>query len=149
MANSKISALPTATPLQGGELIAVVQDGSTKQSAIENIVNYIVPVSLVVSDGQTINLQDEIYEKAELIRMTWDGANGTMTLNLPTAAQHPNRVMRFISNGGFATATRVNLTPTGTELLDGANASYVINKPYEGIQVWTDGIEWFIIQKKG
>ena len=38
MANSKISALPTATPLQGGELIAVVQDGSTKQSTIENIV---------------------------------------------------------------------------------------------------------------
>ena len=41
------------------------------------------------------------------------------------------------------------LTPTGTELLDGVNAAYVINKPYEGIQVWSDGIEWFIIQKKG
>ncbi len=149
MANLKISELPIATPFQGAEKTVVVQGGITKQSTIENIVNYIVPITLVVSSGQVINLQDAIYEKAELIRMTWNGANGTMTLNLPTAAQHPNRVMRFISNGGFATATRVNLTPTGTELLDGANASYVINKPYEGIQVWTDGIEWFIIQKKG
>jgi len=148
MANSKISALPIATPLQGAEKTVVVQGGVTKQSTIENIVNYIVPVTLVVSSGQTVNLQDVAYEKAELIRMTWDGANGTMTLNLPTAAQHPNRVMRFISNGGFAAATRVELTPTGSETLDGLNAPYVINKSYEGIQVWSDGIEWFIIQKK-
>tara|TARA_B110000503_G_C7133139_1_gene407651 strand:- start:1055 stop:1162 length:108 start_codon:yes stop_codon:yes gene_type:complete len=28
------------------------------------------------------------------------------------------------------------------------SAAYVINKTYEGIQVWTDGTEWFIIQKK-
>ena len=149
MANLKISELPIATPLQGAEKTVVVQGGITKQSTIENIVNYIVPITLVVSSGQTVNLQDAAYEKAELIRMTWDGANGTMTLNLPTADQHPNRVMRFISNGGFAVATRVELTPTGTELLDGVNAAYVINKPYEGIQVWSDGIEWFIIQKKG
>ena len=149
MANLKISALPIATPLQGAEKTVVVQGGITKQSTIENIVNYIVPITLVVSSGQTVNLQDAAYEKAELIRMTWNGANGTMTLNLPTAAQHPNRVMRFISNGGFAAATRVELTPTGTETLDGLNASYVINKSYEGIQVWSDGIEWFIIQKKG
>ncbi len=149
MANLKISELPIATPFQGAEKTVVVQGGITKQSTIENIVNYIVPITLVVSSGQVINLQDAIYEKAELIRMTWDGANGTMTLNLPTADQHSNRVMRFISNGGFAVATRVELTPTGTELLDGVNAAYVINKPYEGIQVWSDGIEWFIIQKKG
>ena len=84
MANSKISALPIATPLQGAEKTVVVQGGVTKQSTIENIVNYIVPVTLVVSSGQTVNLQDAAYEKAELIRMTWDGANGTMTLNLPS-----------------------------------------------------------------
>jgi len=149
MANSKISALPIATPLQGAEKIVVVQGGITKQSTIENIVNYIVPINLVVSSGQTINLQEADYEKVELIRMTWSGANGTMTLNLPTAAQHPNRVMRFISNGGFAAATRVEVTPTGAETLDGLNAPYVINKSYEGIQVWSDGVEWFIIQKKG
>lgn len=149
MANLKISELPIATPLQGAEKTVVVQDGITKQSTIENIVNYIVPVTLVVSSGQTVNLQDAAYALAELIRMTWNGANGTMTLNLPTASLNTNRVMRFISNGGFAAATRVELTPTGSETLDGLNASYVINKQYEGIQVWSDGIEWFIIQKKG
>ena len=55
----------------------------------------------------------------------------------------------FLLLVSFANATRVNLTPPGAETLDGLNDAYVINKPYEGIQVWSDGIEWFIIQKKG
>jgi hypothetical protein len=149
MSNLKISALTQATALQGDERIVVVQGGVTKKSTVENIVNYVVPTTLTVSSGQTINLQDATYETSELIRLSWSGGNGTMVLNLPTASQHPNRVMRFISNGGFAAATRVELTPTGSETIDGVSSPYVINKTYEGIQVWTDGIEWFIIQKKG
>ena len=148
MGNLKISALTQATALQGDEKIVVVQGGVTKQSTVESIVNYVVPTNITVSSGETINLQDATYETSELIRLTWNGANGTMVLNLPTATQHPNRIMRFISNGGFAAATRVELTPTGSETIDGSSSPYVINKTYEGIQVWTDGVEWFIIQKK-
>jgi hypothetical protein len=149
MADSKISNLPISTNLEGLECIAIVQNGITKKSTIQNILNYMTPISLLVSDGQVINLQDALYDTAQLIRVTWTGVNGTMTLNLPSASLNTNRVMRFVSNGGFAVATRVNLTPTGTETLDGVNSPYVINKSYEGIQVWSDGIEWFIIQKKG
>ncbi len=149
MGNLKISQLPIGTPLQGVEDIVIVQDGITAKSNIQEILNYIVPLTLVVAPDEVIDLQDEIYEKAELIRMTWDGANGTMTLNLPSASQHPNRVMRFLSNGGFANATKVNITPIDPETLDGSTTPYVINKSYEGIQIWSDGVEWFIIQKKG
>ena len=70
-------------------------------------------------------------------------------MNLPTAASHTNRVIRFLSNSGYANATRTELTPIGGDTLDGSTGAYVINKQYEGIQVWSDGIEWFIIQKKG
>jgi len=85
-----------------------------------------------------------------MIRLSWNGSNGTMTLNLPDATDsiNVNRVIRFISNGGFATSTRVNLTPILGQTLDGDTDAYVINKEFEGIQVWSDGIEWFIIQKK-
>ena len=148
MANLKISELPIGTALQGIENIVIVQDGITKKSTIQEILNYIVPLTLVVAPDEVVNLQDASYEKVELIRMTWSGINGTMTLNLPSASQHPNRVMRFLSNGGFANATKVNLTPINAETLDGQTTPYVINKSYEGIQVWSDGIEWFIIQKK-
>ena len=146
--NLKISQLPVSTALQGDESIVVVQSSTTKQSTVQHIVNYIVPTTIIVSSGQIVNLSDSTYAYSELIRLTWNGANGTMTLNLPSASSNVNRVMRFISNGGFAAATRVELTPNGSDTLDGISDAYVINKTYEGVQVWSDGIEWFIIQKK-
>ena len=148
MGNLKISALPAATELQGNENIVVVQNGVTKQSTVQNIVNYIVPTSLTVSEGTTVNLSDSAYATSELIELSWSGANGTMILNLPIAASNVNRVMRFISNTGFSASTHADLTPQGGDTLDGSTNKYRINKAYEGIQVWSNGTEWFIIQKK-
>jgi len=149
MGNLKISALPAATELQGDENIVVVQNGVTKQSTVQNIVNYIVPTSLTVSEGTTVNLSDSAYATSELIELSWSGATGTMILNLPIAASNVNRVMRFISNTGFSASTHADLTPQGGDTLDGSTNKYRINKAYEGIQVWSNGTEWFIIQKKG
>jgi len=149
MANLKISALPVATALQGEEKLVVVQGGVTKQSTIQNIVNYIVPTSLTVTQGTTVNLSDSAYATSELIELSWSGSNGTMVLNLPLAASNVNRVMRFISNTGFGAGTQnADLTPQGGDTLDGSTNKYRINKAYEGIQVWSNGVEWFIIQKK-
>lgn len=149
MGNLKISALPAATELQGDENIVVVQNGVTKQSTVQNILNYIVPTSLTVSEGTTVNLSDSAYATSELIELSWSGATGTMILNLPIAASNVNRVMRFISNTGFSASTHADLTPQGGDTLDGSTNKYRINKAYEGIQVWSNGTEWFIIQKKG
>ena len=148
MANAKISALPIATELQGGELFAVVQNGETKQTTLNDLHNYIIPTTLTVVKDTTINLSDAEYQNTILIRLTWEGANGDMTINLPSAASSENRIIRLISNGGYATSTRTNLTPIGGDTLDGSTSAYVINKAYEGIQVWSDGEQWFIIQKK-
>ena len=149
MGNLKISALPAATALQGDENIVVVQGAVTKQSTVQNIVNYIVPTSLTVTQGTTVNLSDSAYATSELIELSWSGSNGTMVLNLPLAASNVNRVMRFISNTGFGAGTQnADLTPQGGDTLDGSTNKYRINKEYEGIQVWSNGVEWFIIQKK-
>ena len=148
MGNLKISALPAATALQGDENIVVVQGAVTKQSTVQNIVNYIVPTQLTVTEGTTVNLSDSAYATSELIELSWSGATGTMILNLPIAASNVNRVMRFISNTGFSASTHADLTPQGGDTLDGSTNKYRINKAYEGIQVWSNGTEWFIIQKK-
>lgn len=144
----KISQLNAITTIQETDLIAVVQNGSTQKATISQIENYLIPTNLTVSNGQTINLSDSTYADSMFIRLSWSGVNGTMILNLPSASASTNRVMRFISNGGFANATRVELTPINSETLDGTTSAYVINKEFEGIQVWSDGVEWFIIQKK-
>jgi ADP-dependent phosphofructokinase/glucokinase len=148
MANVKISALPIATELQGGELFAIVQNGTTKQTTLNHIDNYLIPTNLTVQPDITINLSDTLYQDSILLRLTWEGSNGTQILNLPSASENENRIIRIISNGGYNTSTRTELTPIGGDTLDGSTAAYVINKAYEGIQVWSDGQQWFIIQKK-
>ena len=148
MADKKISQLSAASALQGDETFAVVQSSTTKKADIHAVKNYIVPTTLTVAKDTTVNLSDSTYADAFMIRLTWSGAAGNMTLNLPSAASSTNRTIRFISNGGFNTNTRVRLTPIGGDTLDGATAYYEINKVYEGIKIWSDGSEWFIIQKK-
>ena len=148
MANTKISQLPIATNPTGEELIPVVQSGDTKQLKVSQVVNYIVTTSITFQADLTINLSDSTYDNSEMIRLSWAGATGTGILNLPDATQNVNRVMRFISNGGFTNATKVHLTPILGQTIDGSASFYNINKEYEGIQVWSDGVQWFIIQKK-
>lgn len=144
----KISQLNAVSSVQPSDVLAVVQGGETKKATVSHLENYLVPSNITVSDGDTVNLSDSTYSDSMLIRLSWSGANGTMTLNLPSASDNTNRLMRFISNGGFNNATRVELTPINSETLDGSTSVYVINKEFEGIQVWSDGVEWFIIQKK-
>ena len=107
MANLKISELTLATNPTGEELLVAVQGTTTKKMKINQVLNHITPTSLTVSDGDTIDLGDEEYDEVEMIRLHWEGPSGSMTLNLPDATVNTNRVMRFISNGGFETATRV------------------------------------------
>lgn len=146
--SKKISQLNAITTIQEDDLLAIVEGSETKKAEVYQLENYLVPTNITMSDGSTVNLSDSTYDKTMLIRLTWSGGAGTATLNLPSAASNTNRVMRFLSNGGFAVSTRVNLTPINSETLDGSTDAYVINIEYEGIQVWSDGVEWFIIQKK-
>ena len=148
MADKKISQLGSASSLTGTELLVTVQSGTTKQTTVNKIKNTLVPYNLTVVKDTTVNLDDTIFEQAMLIKITWSGDSGNMTINLPSASSNVNRAIRFISNGGFNTNTRVYLTPIGGDELDGSTNYYEINKEYEGIKIWSDGSEWFIIQKK-
>ena len=150
MSDKKISALDAATSLQGTELIPVVQDSTTKKAKVSDIINYIAQYSLTVQSATPIDLGVSTYDDVEMLRLNWTGGNGTMVLTLPdaTSTNSSNRVIRFISNGTLAAAKKVHITPLGSQTIDGVNAYYEVNKEYEGVTLWSDGTEWFIIQKK-
>lgn len=149
MANKKISALNVATALQGTELIPVVQSSETKYTTVKDIVNYLVPTALTVSVASgTVDLDSSTYEDSEIIVLTWSGATGTIEITLPDATTNTNRVIRLISDTTFQSSTHADLTPASGQTLDGSSSAYRINKEYEGITVWSNGTEWFIIQAK-
>jgi len=147
----KISQLNTATELQGPETFAVVQSNETKKGTISQVINYIHATNITVSSGDTIDLDDASYDDTRLVKLTWSGGSGNMTMTLPdaTTSKNTNRLIRFVTNGGFNTNTRVNLTPAAGQELDGSSSSYELNVAYEGLMLWSSGTEWIIIQKKG
>ena len=157
MSDKKISDLTNvaAANITGAEEIAIVQSSETKKSNLNNvqsfIVNHLDPTALTVSvAGGTIDLNDTAYDEAELIVLTWSGGNGTVELTLPdaTAAKNLNRSKRIISDSSFNTSTHADLTPRAGQTLDGSSSAFRINKAYEGIKLWCNGTEWFIIQAK-
>ena len=147
----KISQLTAATELQGTETFAVVQSNETKKGTISQVINYIHATNITVSSGDTIDLDDAAYDDTRLVKLTWSGGSGNMTMTLPdaTTSKNTNRLIRFVTNGGFNTNTRVNLTPLAGQELDGSSSSYELNVAYEGLMLWSSGTEWIIIQKKG
>ena len=157
MSDKKISALTnvTAANLTGAEELPIVQTGETKKANLTNvqsfIVNHLDPTAVTVSvAGGTIDLNDSAYDEAELIVLTWSGATGTVELTLPdaTATKNLNRTKRIISDSTFSTSTHADLTPRAGQNLDGSSSAFRINKAYEGIKIWCNGTEWFIIQAK-
>lgn len=157
MSDKKISALTnvTAANITGAEELPIVQTGETKKTNLQEVQHYVVnhlePTALTVSvAGGTIDLNDSAYDEAELIVLTWSGGNGTVELTLPdaTASKNLNRTKRIISDSTFSTSTHADLTPRSSQNLDGSSSAFRINKAYEGIKIWCNGTEWFIIQAK-
>ena len=167
MPNLPISGLPASDALTGAELFADVQGGVTKYTTLDDVKNYVtssiddytqnntfnsylVPVNITVQDGIDLYLTGSAYANTAMIHLDWTGANGTMDLYLPdaTTAVNVNRSIRFISDNTFSTSTRAELTPLPGQTLDNSAGSYTINKAYEGIMVWSDGVEWYRIQTK-
>ena len=156
MSDKKISQLTSvnASNITGAEELPIVQSSETKKTSLEDVqhyvVNHLTPITLTVSDGNTYDLGAEIYDEAELIVISWSGGNGTATITLPdvTLAKNLNRTKRIITDSTFHNSTHAELTPLGSQNLDGNNTSFDLNRAYEGIKVWGNGTEWFIIQKK-
>ena len=147
MADQKISELTDATTLTGAEEIPLVQSSTTKKVTVDDF-NKIITVSETASAGNDVDLGASAYDNAQLIKLSWSGANGTAVYTLPDVTSHTNRMIRFISDSTFHNSTHVELTPKAGQKLDDSANDYDINKAYEGVAIWSDGTEWFIIQKK-
>jgi len=83
-----------------------------------------------------------------VVYLNWVGASGQYDLTLPSAAIEPYRVIRFINDGTIGANDKVNLVAPGAETIDG-QPGYILNKPYGGVQAWSDGTNWIIMQAKG
>lgn len=95
------------------------------------------------SSGSSYNIQDSEY----MIFNTWSGANGTATINLPSAADNEGRLLRFKSDGTISANTAINLVPRSGESIDG-NGEFAFDRDFDGVMVLAHNDNWYIIQRK-
>lgn len=87
-----------------------------------------------------------------LVKISWGtGGNGTATLRLPIASNFANKTLQIITDGTFDVGGGKKLDIEGSfgtgDTIDGGT-SFELSKKYEGVTLWSDGTEWFIIQAK-
>lgn len=91
---------------------------------------------------------DTYTQSNNTVDFDWVGASGTYEYILPSATAIPYREIRFVNNSTITASDKVRITAPVGETIDGA-AFYEISKPYNGCAVWSDGVQWIVIQAKG
>jgi len=113
---------------------------------VSNKINNQPPFLLTALSGGSSSYSDD----KNIIYLSWSGGSGTYDLTLPSATDTPYRNIQIISDGTLAANDKVHvLAPVG-ERIDGAinPGFYTLNKPFNGIKVWSDGTQWVVIQAK-
>ena len=90
---------------------------------------------------------DTYTQSNNIVDFDWSGGSGTYEYILPSATAIPYRKIRFVNNSTITASDKIHITAPGTETIDGG-AFYEINKPYNGCAVWSDGVQWIVIQAK-
>jgi hypothetical protein len=65
-------------------------------------------------------------------------------MNLPDATTCTGRIYYIKSIGSGITVT---ITPNGLQTIDGSNASRTITTQYKGLEIISDGANWYIISE--
>jgi len=77
--------------------------------------------------------------------VSYSGTNGTYTVNLPSAED--GVILRFKTDDTVLANKTITLAPQSGERID-AEASYVMDRSYDGITLLGKDSNWYIIQKK-
>ena len=126
----------------------------TRNFTAEDIANYVVtftsaaitklvPYFQIATPGGS----DTYTQSNNIVDFDWSGGSGTYEYIIPSATAIPYRKIRFVNNSTVSANTKVRITAPGTETIDGG-AFFEINKAYNGCAVWSDGVQWIVIQAK-
>ena len=110
---------------------------------LNNSITRIIPYFLQASPSGSSDYDTDY----NMVDIDWVGGSGTYVLNIPSAVANPYRVIRVSDNATVGAQDKVHVTPPLGETIDGA-AFYNIQKPFNGISVWSDGTRWVVIQAK-
>ena len=135
------------TKNKGSEQANAMRDAYTIEQIASKVVfgptAIIEPEFITATPGGSV----QVITTKNIIDLTWSGGSGTFDLILPSAADIPYRFLRIVNDATVVASDKVHVVAPASETIDGT-AFYVINKPYNGVAVWSDGNNWVVIQAK-
>ena len=153
---ARISSYPIDSRIQDKDSWIGTESSNrvTRNFTAEDIANYVVtftsaaitklvPYFQIATPGGS----DTYTQSNNIVDFDWSGGSGTYEYILPSATAIPYRTIRFVNNSTVSANTKVRITAPGTETIDGG-AFFEINKAYNGCAVWSDGVQWIVIQAK-
>jgi len=116
---------------------------ATKDELVLKETITIIPEFITATAGGS----QSITTTKNIIDLTWTGGNGTFNLTLPSANAIPYRFLRIVNDSSLSASTKVDIVAPPGETIDGVS-TYELNKPFNGVAVWSDGSNWIVIQAK-
>jgi len=112
----------------------------------KNKINTQPPFLITATPGGSSSYSDD----KNIIYLSWSGGSGTFDLILPSATDIPYRNIQIISDGTLSANDKVHvLAPVGERIDGDINPGfYTLNKPFNGVTVWSDGTQWIVTQAK-
>jgi hypothetical protein len=134
--------------LTAGTGVGIAQSGGNNIT-ITNTLNNTAGVTTLEPEFMTVTPggASTITTTKNIVDLTWSGGAGTHTLTLPSAAAIPYLFLRIVNDSTVVASDKVDIAAPAGETIDGV-ATYEINKPFNGIAVWSDGSNWIVIQAK-
>ena len=110
----------------------------------------LVASNYTVNPTGVVNLPTDF--STRLVKISWgSGGNGTAIVRLPIASNYTNKTIQIITDGTFDVGggKKVQVEPSfgSGDTIDGSG-TFELSKKYEGVTLWSDGTEWFVIQAK-
>jgi hypothetical protein len=101
---------------------------------------------VTAENGETYVVGDIDY----ILFATWEGANGTFTIELPPVASSEGRMIRIKTDSTISNSKSLSIVPApgdGDVRIDGETSSSM-TRSYDGATYLCHNDEWWVIQKK-
>ena len=127
--------------------ILTIENGNSVD--LSSIQSTLIPHILIGEPGGVTDYAvEDLPSNLVLLRWGQESVNGQHSVYLPHIDGNVFRSIRFITDSTVDANEQIWIYPQAGATIDGGVGPLQIDRFYEGLSLWNDGIEWYVIQAK-
>lgn len=127
--------------------ILTIENGNSVD--LSSIQSTLIPHILIGEPGGVTDYAvEDLPSNLVLLRWGQEGVTGHHSVYLPAIDGNVFRSIRFITDSTVDANEQIWIYPQAGTTIDGGVGPLQIDRFYEGLSLWNDGIEWYVIQAK-